>query len=115
MVFIPLYHRCCAVYHTGLPLRTAARHVSRTGRAYRMLRPGTVALQICLVHHTDAVFIAELIPQALIRIMAGTDRIDVVACEDIDILFHIFPRHGTAAACIPLMAVDTVDDEALPI
>ena len=114
MVFIPLYHRCCAVYHTGLPVRTIARHVSFRVDD-RKLRPRTVALQICLVHHADAVFIAELIPQALIRIMAGTDRIDVVACEDIDILFHIFPRHGTAAACIPLMAVDTVDDEALPI
>lgn len=38
--------------------------------------------QVCLIHDIDAVLIAETVPKALVGVVAGANRIDVVALQD---------------------------------
>ena len=82
MVLVPLEHGPGPVHHTRPPLRQAPRHIPAGVNPARLL-PGAVALQIGLVHHIDAVFVAQMIPSCLVGIVAGADRIDVVPAEGV--------------------------------
>ena len=114
MVLIPLQHGRSPVHHTGLPLRQASRNVPGWFTSAHFL-PGSMAFQVCLIHDIDSVFIAKPVPEALVRIMAGAHRIDVVALEDFDVTAHILGRDGAAPSGIPLMAVHAIDDDAFTV
>ena len=74
-----------------------------------------MAFKVGLVYHIDAVFIAEVIPPALVGVVAGTHSVDVVALKDGHRSVHIALVNGAALLGIPLMAVDTVEDDAAAV
>ena len=55
--------------HNGLrPHRVAARHI---------LAAHTMRFHVAFIHHVKAVFIAKLIEKRIVRVMAGTDGVDI--------------------------------------
>ena len=52
--------------------------------------PGTMGFQVCLIDHINTIFITELIDQRGIRIMAGTDGIDIILLHNAKILAEFF-------------------------
>ena len=114
VVLIPFQHGYGPVHHAVLPLRQASRHIP--GRlALPHLLPGAVALQVRLIHDINAVLITETVPQALVGIVAGAHRVDMAALQDFYILSHILFRDRPSRPGVPLMAVYTVDNDALPV
>ena len=114
MIFITLQHGCGTVYHTSFPTAVRARHIPGRLTLTHFL-PGTMAFQISLIHQADSGFVAQLIPQALIWIMTGAHRIDIVFLHNLNIFAHIFLGNRTPSAGIPLMTVHTVYDQPLSI
>ena len=114
MIFVPLEHRFCPVHNTGLPLRKRARHIPG-GITCPVLLPASVCLQIRLINQIDPVFIAQPVPQVLVRIVGSPHRIDVVPLHEPDIPQHVFLRHRASASHIELMAVDASEDDPLPV
>ena len=47
--------------------------------------------------------------------MAGADSIDVVALHKTDIPEHIFFGNYSAALCVPLVAIDTLENYSLAV
>ena len=88
MVLITFKIRSGTVHYRFLPLRYRTRYIPG-GLYITHLLPGTVALQIRLCHHIDSGFIAQSVPFLAIRIMTGSDCIDVVAFEADNIPFHV--------------------------
>jgi len=78
-----------AVHYRFLPLRYRTRYIPG-GLCVTHLLPGTVALQIGLRHHINSGFIAQSVPFLAVRIMTGSDCIDVVTFEAGNIPFHVF-------------------------
>ena len=114
VVFVPLEHGAGAVHHAVPPFRQAARHVP--GGFHRAhLLPGAVALQVGLVDHIDAVLVAQLVPEGLVGVVAGAHRVDVVAAEGLHGAVHILGADGAAGGGVPLVAVDAVEDDPLPV
>ena len=74
-----------------------------------------MALQIRLVDQIDPILIAELIPSRLVGIVAGTDRIDVVALHETDIPDHVFFRDGASSLHIELMTVNSAEHDSFPV
>ena len=114
MVLISLEHGLCPVKHAVLPLRQTAGNIP-AGFHFAQFLPRTMTFQIGLIHHIDAVPIAHVIPGRLIGIMASTHSIDVIPAERSHCLFHVFRPNGTACTGIPLMAVNTPDDQTLAV
>ena len=89
MVLITFKIRSGAVHYRFLPLRHRTRYIPG-GLYITHFLPGAVALQIRLSHHIDSGFIAQSVPFLAVRIMTGSDRIDIVAFEAGNIPFHVF-------------------------
>ncbi len=114
VVLVPLQHGHCPVHHAGLPLRQAAGDIpGRLADAH--LLPGTMAFQVGLIDHVQAVLIAQLIPSGLVGIVAGADRIDIVLLHEPDIPHHIFFRHCPASPYVELVAVDSLKDDPFSV
>ena len=114
VVFIALKHRARAVHHAVLPFGQTARHIPGRFHGAEFL-PGTVALEVCLINHVDTVFIAQMIPQRLVGVMAGAHRVDVVFAENRHCIAHILFGHGAARPRIPLMTVDAAEHHPLAV
>ena len=114
MIFVPLKHGPGPVQHALPPLRAAPRHVPGGVRLSQLL-PGTVALQIRLVDHVDTVLVAEVVPGGLIGVVTGSDSVDVVSLEGADSGGHVCQADGPARLRVPLVAVDSVENNALPV
>ena len=89
MVLITFKIRSGAVHYRFLPLRHRTRYIPG-GLCVTHLLPGAVAFQIRLRHHIDSGFIAQSVPFLAVRIMTGSDRIDIVSFEAGNIPFHVF-------------------------
>ena len=50
----------------------------------------SVRLDVSLSHHIDSILVAQIIPEIIIRIMAGTHSIDVETLHDLNVLNHAF-------------------------
>jgi len=80
-----------------------------------------VALDVGLVDHVETELVAERIPLAHVRIVAGADGVDVVLLHQADVLKHPLARHDLPEIGIPLVAVHTANehwlavDEKLPV
>src|SRR5699024_6534193 len=114
MVFVPLKHTAGPVHHTVLPFRQTARHVPAGFHSPQLL-PAAVAFQIGFVDHVDAVAVTQVVPQALVGIVAGAHGVDVVAAENIHGGVHILGTDGTAFFGVPLVAVYAVEHHPLPV
>ena len=80
-----------------LPLLEAAKPIVAVSR----LMP----LDVRLGYHVDSVPVAEVVPEAVVGIVARADGVDVVLLEERDVLQHVVKRHGAPVLWIRLVAV----------
>ena len=65
-----------------------------------------MSLIVALVHHIDAVAVAEFIEVGIVGVMTGAHGVDVVLLKDADILQHALARDVVPAIGVVLVAVD---------
>ena len=114
MIFVSFKHGAGAVHRAVPPLRQAPWDVP-AGLRLPQLLPGSVALQICLVHHIDAVPVAQVVPGGLIGVMAGADRIDIVPAEHGHCGLHVLLTDSAAPVRAPLVSVHAVEQQTLSV
>ena len=114
MVLVAFKHAAGAVHDAVLPLGQAAGHVpARLHRAE--LLPAAVAFEVRLVDHVDTVLVTQVIPQALVGVVAGAHGVDVVLFEHGHGGVHVVRINGAALFGVPLVAVDAVEHDALAV
>ena len=74
-----------------------------------------VRLEVRFIQHIKAVFVAEIVPAVIIRIVAGAHRVEIEPLHHADILHHRFERQRLAGARIVLVAVHAADDHPLAV
>ena len=75
----------------------------------------TMALLVSLGNNIQSVLVAEIIPARIVRIMAGTNGIDVHALHHHDVLNHALLTYVVALIRIYLMTVGTLQENRLAI
>ena len=71
--------------------------------------------EVSLSSKIQSVFITEFIPARIVRIMAGTNRIDVQLFHDSDILNHALYTYHISTIRIYLMPVGTLNQYRLAV
>ncbi len=74
-----------------------------------------VAFHICFRHHIQAVIVAEPVEIAVIAVMRGADRVDVVLLHDADVFLDRCLRNGLAVEGIGIVTVDALEQQALAV
>ena len=113
VVLIPLLHAVGAIQHRRQPHGIVAGN-----RACLVVAAGLpcgVGFHVGFVDHIDAVAVAQLVPQAVVGIMAGADGIDIVALVLLDILQHVLLGDAAASLSTELVPVGATDAQAAAI
>ena len=106
MVFISLVHGIYPVQHHIQPFRMiAGYHPGEIRIAGPQAVPGSVGLQIVFRDHVKPVFVTQIINAHRIRIMTGTDGVDIVLLHSDDILHQFLPGYAPSCPGTELMAV----------
>ena len=74
-----------------------------------------VGFQVGFGDHVKAIFVAEVIPEVVVGVMAGADSVDVVLLHDPDVLQHAFGGEVIAAVGVHLMPIDPFDEDGLAV
>ena len=74
-----------------------------------------VTLLVSLSYHIDTILIAEFVPAWIIRIVAGTDSVDIQALHNLDILNHALHAQYITSIRVNLMTVGTLDEHRLTV
>ncbi len=98
VVLVPLHHAHAPVEEGG----GEAGLVTEIGQV-------CVALDVGLVDHVEAVFVAELVPKRIVGIVGGAHRIEVELLHQADVGEHRFPREGLSRGVVVLVPVDSLD------
>ena len=114
MVFVAFQHAAGTVHHTVFPFRQAARHIP-AGFDRAQLLPAAVAFEVRLVDHVDTVPVTQVVPQALVGVVAGAHGVDVVLFEHGHSGVHVVGADGAAPVGVPLVAVDAVEHDTFPV
>ena len=104
VVEVPL-HVAHVAFHMGLRIVLAPRE--RT-----LAVSHAVALDIRLGHHIEPVAVAELVPVAVVGIVACTDSVDVEALHQLHVLQHPLAADHISAVGIHLMPVHALEEHA---
>ena len=117
MVLIALVTGIHAVEHSRLPLRIIPRHNRLRIRDLPHCRciPASVGLHIILCNHVESVDVAELIQPDIVRIMAGTDGIDIVPLHGHDIGECLLHAHRTSGQGTEFVAVHALKHNPLSV
>ena len=115
MILVSLIHGICTVKHHIQPFRFVVRHNISIIFCKLCHIPGTVRFQICLIDHVDSVLVTELIDQRCIRIMTGTDCIDIVLFHDLKVFAKLFFGDMTSAHRAEFMTVDTLEYDTFAV
>ena len=75
----------------------------------------TVTLLVSLSYHIDTILIAELVPAWIVRIVAGTDSVDIQALHNLDVLNHALHAQYITSIRVNLMTVGTLDKHRLTV
>ncbi len=75
----------------------------------------SMRFEICFVHQVEAEFVAQVIPAGIVRIVAGTDGVEIELFHRENIAAHIVFRQGPASFGVELVAVDATEHEALAV
>ena len=75
----------------------------------------TMTFEVRFCRQVNSIFITEVIPARIIRIVACTYSIDIQLFHYLNILNHTFYRHYIATIRIQLMTVNALDQDWLPI
>ena len=74
-----------------------------------------MTLLISFSRHIDTVFVAQIVPNGVVGIMAGANSVDVQAFHNLNILNHSLTAYHVAAIGVQFMAVSTLDENGLPV
>ena len=72
-------------------------------------------LDVRLANHVHSVAIAQIIPQRAVRIVAGSNRIDVVLLHQFEVANHRLPGDNESALGQELVSIDHLDINGLSI
>ena len=75
----------------------------------------TMRFKVGLSSHIDSIFITEVIPARIIRIMTGTNSVDIQLLHNFNILNHALHADHIATIRIYFMTVSTLDQDRLAI
>ena len=75
----------------------------------------SVRLDIRFIYHIKSIFVAERIPERVVRVMACPYSIDIELLHDHDILDHIRLAHDISLIWIHLVTVGTLDQDRLAV
>ncbi|MNC41666.1 hypothetical protein D3C75_904410 [compost metagenome] len=107
MVFVPLHHPDCPFHKGFLPIGMVGQGME----ASRLPGAGvhhTVAFQIRLVHHIEAVLVAQVEEPGIIGIVGGADGVDIMRFHHIQVLDHVVQRDGLPKLRMGVMTVHTL-------
>ena len=74
-----------------------------------------MSLDVRLRDDVDAVAVAEVVPEVMVRIVRGADGVDVVALEERDVRHHLVERDGAAVLRAGLVAVHALELDGLAV
>ena len=77
--------------------------------------PEAVAFLVGFCRDIESVFVAEIIPNGIIGIVAGAHGVDIEPLHDLDVLQHTFARDDVASIGIHLVPVGTLDEHGLSV
>ena len=117
MVLIALVTGIHAIEHSRFPLRIVSRHNRLRIRdlTHRRCIPASMGLHIILRDHVESVDVAELIQSDIVRIMAGTDGIDIVPLHGHDVGERLLHAHHTSGQGTEFVAVDALKHNPLSV
>ena len=75
----------------------------------------TMTLKVCFCSHIDTILVAKVIPTGIVRIVTGTNSIDIQLFHNLDILNHALHRYHIAAIWVELVTVGTLYQNSLTI
>ena len=76
---------------------------------WKLMRKGTVSLQIVFIHKVNAQLIRQLQKKRIRRIMGGANGIDVILFAEQQIPFNFIRCHGIAVGRTRIMMIDAVE------
>ena len=115
VVLVTLIHGIYTVQHHAQPFRFVVRNDIRVISGKFCYIPGSVRLQIVFCDHVNTIFIAETVDWRCIRIMTGTDCIDVVLFHDHDVFEQFLTGHMSSCDGAELMAVHTLEYDTFSV
>ena len=115
MVLVSLVHGIGTIQHHSLPLRLVVRNYIGIVLSKFCHIPGAMALQVSLVDHVNAELIAKPIDHRCVRVMAGTDGIDIVLLHGSQILTKLCLRYASSCDGAELMAVHAFEYNSLAV
>ena len=117
MVLIPMIGRINPIQHGSKPILTVARQceVQLLPRIDEDFIPHAMAFQIVLRNQINAQLIAELIQSAVIRVVAGSQGIDVIALHGQQIPANHLRLDGTAGLGAEVVTIHALENDALPV
>mmetsp|Transcript_48926 Transcript_48926/g.79598 ORF Transcript_48926/g.79598 Transcript_48926/m.79598 type:complete len:319 (-) Transcript_48926:1448-2404(-) len=74
-----------------------------------------VRLDVGLIHDVEPVFVAQFVPQRIVRIMGGSDGVEIVLLQKQDVLNHVLLGDDVAMFRMVLVSVGAPDSEGDPI
>ena len=75
----------------------------------------SVRLDIRFIYHIKSIFVAERIPERIVRIMTCPYSIDIELLHDHDILDHICLAHHISLIRVHLVAIGALDEDWLSV
>ena len=75
----------------------------------------SVRFDVGLGHNIDAVFIAEVIPDFVVWIVASAHGVDVVFLHYLEVLNHSFTRYAVSSVRVELVAVGAFEEHRLAV
>ncbi len=69
-----------------------------------------MGLDVALVHHIEAVLVAECVPARVIRIVAGTHRVHIQFLHYADVVDHVLLGDDIALVGVHLVAIHALDE-----
>ena len=105
MIFVTLVHGIYTIQHHTKPFRFVMRNNICVVSCKFCHIPGTMRFQIVFRDHIKAVLITEAVDRRSIRIMAGTDGIDVVLLHSHNILDQFLPGYVSSRDGAEFMTV----------
>ena len=109
MVLVALEHTLNAVEKRFSPILFAGEVIPVADALH------TVSFVVGLVANEEAELVAKGVEARIVRVVAGTDHIEVVALEDVKILEHMVGGSGRAEDGMAVVAVSTVNLDLLTV
>ena len=75
----------------------------------------SVTLYICFGSYVNSVLITEFVPTGIVRIMAGSDSVDIMFLHYFNVLDHTFHRYHISSVGIHFVAIGSLYENGLTV